>query len=99
MLENNNEIDNDSGNEIDIENEEEHIREFDSNGNEVFICSEDNCKKEFLDLISLKKHKINHGEKQYLCSYVGCLRKFLDNSKLRRHLLVHTVIKLNFYFE
>jgi len=86
VLENNDIIDNDSGGEND-----EHLREFDSQGNEVFICSIDICKKEFTDLNSLKKHRINHGEKQYLCPYEGCLRKFLDNSKLRRHLLVHTV--------
>jgi len=66
-------------------------QQFDSEGNQIFVCPFETCKKEFYDLIGLKKHKINHGEKQYLCPYEGCTRKFLDNSKLRRHLLVHTV--------
>ena len=64
----------------------------DEEGNNIFICDVENCNKEFYDLTSLKKHKINHGEKQFPCPYDGCSRKFLDNSKLRRHLLVHTVI-------
>ena len=70
----------------------EQIYELDEEGNRLYICPIENCKKEFYDPSSLKKHKINHGEKQYPCPYEGCLRKFLDNSKLRRHFLVHTVI-------
>lgn len=55
-----------------------------------FICPFEDCDKQFLDLGSLKKHQIIHGEKQFICKFEGCGKKFLDNSKLRRHMLVHT---------
>lgn len=55
-----------------------------------FVCPFEDCDKQFLDLGSLKKHQIIHGEKQFICKFEGCGKKFLDNSKLRRHMLVHT---------
>ena len=57
---------------------------------ETFKCKIENCKKDFPDSFSLKKHQAIHNEKNYFCPIKTCERQFLDNSKLRRHMLVHT---------
>jgi len=55
---------------------------------EVLECPNEDCKKNFYDRDSYKKHLRIHGPKDYICTH--CNKRFLEKSKLKRHLLVHT---------